>query len=155
MVEAVDENPCTEWLASVRLEHGYDQNGVAVAGVPARSPRPPRPVGPPESPELAKALLVGAAAVTHLRLSLLNSQTTSNHHDSPRWTTMKTLSLLNCCPLCWCKLLICNHNPTASTSSLGMLCGLYNCCCTSCLCIWVLPLLGCNLLCRLAFWICR
>ena len=47
--------------ASVRLEHGYDQSGVAVAGVPARSPRP---AGPPESPELAEALLVGAAAVT-------------------------------------------------------------------------------------------
>ena len=44
--------------ASVRLEHGYDQSGVA--GVPARSPRP---AGPPESPKLAEALLVGAAAV--------------------------------------------------------------------------------------------
>ena len=63
MVEAVDENPCTEWLASVRLEHRYDQNGVAVAGVPARSPRPPRPAGPPKSPELAEALLVGSTAV--------------------------------------------------------------------------------------------
>ena len=60
----------------MRLEHGYDQSGIAVAGVPARSPRPPRPTGPPHppkaivtvvppvSPELAKALLVGAAAVT-------------------------------------------------------------------------------------------
>ena len=44
-----------------------------MAGVPARSPWPPRPAGPPEaavtdvppmSPELAEALLVGAAAVT-------------------------------------------------------------------------------------------
>ena len=44
-----------------------------MAGVPARSPRPPRPTDPPESavtivppmsPELAKALLMGAAAVT-------------------------------------------------------------------------------------------
>ena len=28
-----------------------------------------------------------------LTLSLLNSQTTSCHHDSPRWTTMKSLNL--------------------------------------------------------------
>ena len=47
-----------------------------MAGVPARSPRPPRPTGPPHppeaamttvppvSPELAEALLVGAAAMT-------------------------------------------------------------------------------------------
>ena len=57
----------------MRLEHGYDQSGIAVAGVPAWSPRPPRPTGPPKSanaavlpvsPELAEALLVGAAAVT-------------------------------------------------------------------------------------------
>ena len=51
--------PYVEQLASVRLEHGYDQNGVAVAGVPARSPRPPRPAGPPVS--ALSALLVGAA----------------------------------------------------------------------------------------------
>ena len=51
-------------MASVRLEHGYDQSGVAVAVVPALSPWPPRPAGPPVSPELAEALLVGAAAVT-------------------------------------------------------------------------------------------
>ena len=51
-------------VALVRLEHGYDQSGVAMAGVPARSPRPPRPAGPPESPKLAEALLVGATAVT-------------------------------------------------------------------------------------------
>ena len=49
---------------SVRLEHGYDQSGVAMAGVPALSPRPPQPTGPPMSPELAEALLVGATAVT-------------------------------------------------------------------------------------------
>ena len=53
--------PSAVLAASVRLEHGYDQSGIAVAGVPARSPRP---AGPPESPELAEALLVGAAAVT-------------------------------------------------------------------------------------------
>ena len=51
-------------MASVRLEHGYDQSGVAVAMVPALSPWPPRPIGPPVSPELAEALLVGAVAVT-------------------------------------------------------------------------------------------
>ena len=49
---------------SVRLGHGYDQSGVAGAVVPALSPWPPRPTGPPVSPKLAKALLVGAAAVT-------------------------------------------------------------------------------------------
>jgi len=54
----------------------YDQSSVAIARVPARSPWPPRPAGPPHppkaamtavppvSPELAKALLVGAVAVT-------------------------------------------------------------------------------------------
>ena len=68
--------PSAVLAASVRLEHGYDQSGVAVAGVPARSPRPPQlaspphppeaavTVVPPVSPELAEALLVGAAAVT-------------------------------------------------------------------------------------------
>ena len=65
--------PCAESAASVRLEHGYDQSGIAMAGVPARSPRPPQPAGPPEaamtvvppmSPELVEALLVGVAAVT-------------------------------------------------------------------------------------------
>ena len=50
--------------ASVRLEHGYDQSGVDVAVVSALSPWPPWPAGPPVSPELAEALLVGAAAVT-------------------------------------------------------------------------------------------
>ena len=66
----MDVIPCAEWLASVRLEHGYDQSGVAVARVPARSPWPPSPPEsvvtaiPPVSPELAEALLVGAAAVT-------------------------------------------------------------------------------------------
>ena len=39
----------------------YDPSGEAVAMVPARSPWP---AGPPVSPEPAKALLVGAAAVT-------------------------------------------------------------------------------------------
>ena len=56
--------PSAVSVASVRLEHGYDQSGVAVAVVPALSPRPPRSAGPPVSPELAEALLVGAAAVT-------------------------------------------------------------------------------------------
>ena len=64
MVEVVDENQFAEWLASMKLGHGYDQSGVAVAVVPALSPRPPWPAGPPVSPELAEALLVGAAAVT-------------------------------------------------------------------------------------------
>jgi hypothetical protein len=57
----------------VGLVHRYDQSGVAVAGVPTRSPRPPWFAGPPEaavtvvppmSPELTEALLVGAAAMT-------------------------------------------------------------------------------------------
>ena len=57
----------------MELEHWYDQSGVAAAGVPAQSPRPAGPPHPPEaavtaappvSPELAKALLVGAAAMT-------------------------------------------------------------------------------------------
>ena len=51
-------------VALVRLEHGYDQSGEGGVVVPALSPLPPRPAGPPESPELAEALLVGAAAVT-------------------------------------------------------------------------------------------
>ena len=63
MVWAVGVNPCAVWLASVELVHWYDQSGVAMAGVPAWSPRPPRPAGPTESPKLAEALLVGAAAV--------------------------------------------------------------------------------------------
>ena len=69
----VDKIPSIVSAASVRLEHGYDQSGVAVAMVPALSPRPAGPAHPPEtvvmavppvSPELAKALLVGAATVT-------------------------------------------------------------------------------------------
>ena len=36
-----------------------------------------------------------------LRLSLLQSNTASLKHDSPSWTTMSTLNLLNSCPLCW------------------------------------------------------
>ena len=59
----MDVIPSAVLAASVRLEHGYDQSGIAVAGVPAWSPRPPRPAGPPESPELAESLLVGAATV--------------------------------------------------------------------------------------------
>ena len=39
----------------------YDPSGKVVAVVPARSPRP---ASPPMSPELAEALLVGAATVT-------------------------------------------------------------------------------------------
>ena len=56
--------PSAVSAASVRLEHEYDQSGVAGAVVLALSPWPPRPAGPPVSPELAEALLVGAAAVT-------------------------------------------------------------------------------------------
>ena len=56
--------PSAVSAASVRLEHGYDQSSIAMAVVPALSPRPPWPASPPMSPELAEALLVGAAAVT-------------------------------------------------------------------------------------------
>ena len=73
MDEVVDVILSTVSVASVTLEPGYDQSGVAVAGVPTRSPPPPQPADPPKStvmaippmsPELAKALLVGATAVT-------------------------------------------------------------------------------------------
>ena len=64
MDEVVDVIPSTVSAASVRLEHGYDKSGVAMAMVLALSPRPPRPASPPMSPELAEALLVEAAAVT-------------------------------------------------------------------------------------------
>ena len=67
---------------------------------------------------------------------------------------MTTLSLINCCPLCWCKLLIYNDNTTASTASLGTLCGLNDCCCSCYLCVGVLALLRCNLLHRLSFGSC-
>ena len=72
----VDEIPSAESATSVRLEHGNDWSGVAMAGVPARSPQPPWPTSPPHppeatvtavppmSPKLAEAPLVGAAAVT-------------------------------------------------------------------------------------------
>ena len=60
----MDVIPSAMSAASVRLEHGYDQSGVAVVVVPALSPRPPWPAGPPVSPKLAEALLVGAAVVT-------------------------------------------------------------------------------------------
>ena len=60
----MDVIPSAVSAASVRLEHGYDQSGVAMAVVPALSPWLPRPASPPVYPELAKALLVGAAAVT-------------------------------------------------------------------------------------------
>ena len=64
MVEAVDENPCAEWLASVKLGHEYDQSSVNMAVVPPLSPRPTKPahpsetavtVVPPMSAELAEA----------------------------------------------------------------------------------------------------
>ena len=73
MDEVVDMIPSTVSAASVTLEPGYDQSCVAMAGVPAWSPRPAGPPHPPEatmtdvpsvSPELAEALLVGAAVVT-------------------------------------------------------------------------------------------
>ena len=63
----MDVIPFAVSAALVRLEHGYDQSGVAMAGVPAQSPRPPWLVGPahppkatvtavsPVSPELAEA----------------------------------------------------------------------------------------------------
>jgi hypothetical protein len=54
---------------------------------------------------------------------------------------MTTLSLLNCCPLRWCKLLIYNDNTTMDTSSLGTLCGLSDCYCSRCLYIRILVLL--------------
>ena len=54
----MDEIPSAVSAASVRLEHGYDQSGVAVAVVPALSPRP---AVPPE-PALS-ALLAGVGAV--------------------------------------------------------------------------------------------
>ena len=72
----MDVIPSAVSVASVTLEPGYDQSGVAVARVPTWSPRPPQPAGPPHppeaavtavppmSPELAEVLLVGAAAVT-------------------------------------------------------------------------------------------
>jgi hypothetical protein len=71
----MDEIPSAVSLASVGLEHWYDQSGVAATRVPARSPRHPQPAGPPDaivtavppvSPELAKALLVAAATMTHM-----------------------------------------------------------------------------------------
>ena len=68
---------------------------------------------------------------------------------------MKTLSLLNCCPLSWCELWICYDNTTASASSLGTLCGLYNSCYSRYLYVGVLVLLRCHLLCCLAFRSCR
>ena len=73
----MDVTPSAVSAASVRLEHENDQSGVAMAGVPARSPRSPWPAGPPHPPEaamttvppvsleLAEALLVGDAAVTN------------------------------------------------------------------------------------------
>ena len=54
MVEAVDENPCAEWLASVKLGHEYDQSGITMAKVPALSPRfaLSAAVAPPEAKSL-------------------------------------------------------------------------------------------------------
>ena len=60
MDEVVDMIPSAVSVASVTLEPGYNQSGVAVAGVPARSPRPPRPAHAPEFALLARA----AAAMT-------------------------------------------------------------------------------------------
>ena len=75
-----------------------------------------------------------------LRLNLINSMTPSCNHDGPRWTTMKALNTLNSLHRSWWKQ-ICNNNSTASTSSIGTLCGLSNCGCSSYLCIRVLALL--------------
>jgi len=55
VVEAVDENPCAEWLASVKLGHEYDQSGITMAMVLALSPRPAGPTHPPKTTVLAMA----------------------------------------------------------------------------------------------------
>ena len=55
----MDEIPSAVSATSVRLEHGYDQSGVAVTVVPALSPLPAVPPDPPKS-----ALLAVPAAVT-------------------------------------------------------------------------------------------
>ena len=62
----MDVIPSAVSATSVRLEHGYDQSGVAVARVPAR---PPQPASPPES--ALAALLSGAAAVAPARAEAL------------------------------------------------------------------------------------
>ena len=53
---------------------------------------------------------------------------------------MKMLNLLKSALRVWCQM-ICNDNSTTGTSSLGMLCGLSNYCCSHYLCIRVLALL--------------
>ena len=53
---------------------------------------------------------------------------------------MNTLNLLKSALRVWCQMIY-NDNSTTGTSSLGMLCGLSNCCCSCCLCIRVLALL--------------
>ena len=63
---------------------------------------------------------------------------------------MKSLNLPQSTLRVWCQM-ICYDNSTAGTSSLGMLCGLSDCCCSHCLCIGVLALLRCHLLRCLAF----
>ena len=67
---------------------------------------------------------------------------------------MKSLNLPQSALRVWCQM-ICYDNSTMGTSSLGTLCGLSDCCCSRCLCIWVLALLGCHLLCCFAFRSCR
>ena len=57
----MDVIPSAVSVALVRLEHGNDQSGIAMAGLPTRSPWPPQPAGPPES--TLSALLVGAAVM--------------------------------------------------------------------------------------------
>ena len=59
----------------MRLEHVNDQSSVAVAGVPARSPPPPRPTGPPEA--ALSDLLVGAADVA--------PAVTTLEAEAPQW----------------------------------------------------------------------
>ena len=69
MVEVVDKNPSAEWLTSVKLGHGYDQSGEAVAEVPALSPRSALPpvsalsaaVAPPEAKSPPKQHVVPQA----------------------------------------------------------------------------------------------
>ena len=63
---------------------------------------------------------------------------------------MKSLNLPKSALRVWCQM-ICYDNSTMSTTSLGTLYGLSDCCCSRCLCVEVLALLRCNLLRCLAF----
>ena len=67
---------------------------------------------------------------------------------------MKSLNLPQSALRIWCQM-ICYDNSTASTTSLGTLCGLSDSCCSHCLYVGVLVLLRCHLLRCLAFRSCR